>query len=105
MVASLITSTQQSTNDHRDADHGSSSPPSNDSPYDHWALIRGLTALVNQGESEQRFHRLDREQPADFSLEGRESVQRVAPYNLPKAHLIHRSASSGAAKSIFHPYL
>ena len=53
------------------------------------------------GESGKREPGLVSEQTADFSFEGKESVQRDGPNNLPKAHLIHWSASSGAAESIF----
>ena len=56
-------------------------------------------------ESEQRVPRLGSEQPADFSSEGKESVQCYAPNNLTKAHLILRSASSRAAKSMFQSIL
>ena len=47
--ATLVTSAQHSTNNQREAEHGASSPLSCDSTNDHWALIRGLTALLNRG--------------------------------------------------------
>ena len=53
------------------------------------------------GESEKREPRLVSEQTADFSFEGKESVQHLAPNHLSKAHLIHQSASSGVATSIY----
>ena len=53
------------------------------------------------GETEQSCHRLNSGILNDFAFEGRESVQRFTPINLPKAHLIHQSASSGAATSIY----
>ena len=53
------------------------------------------------GESENREPRLVSEQTADFSFKGKESVQHLAPNHLSKAHLIHQSASSGAATSIY----
>ena len=53
------------------------------------------------GESEIREPGLVSEQTADFSFEGKESVQHLAPNHLSKAHLIHQSASSGTATSIY----
>ena len=53
------------------------------------------------GESGKREPRLVSEQTADFSFEGKESVQHLAPNHLSMAHLIHQSASSGAATSIY----
>ena len=64
-----------------------------------------LTPVLTGGGAEQRFHHLDSTQPADFSFEGKESVQHFAHNNHPKAHLIHRSASSRAAKSIYQSKL
>ena len=59
----------------------------------------------NRVGAEQRFHHLDSKQPSDFSFEGKESVQHFAHNNHPKAHLIHRPASSRAAKSIYQSKL
>ena len=52
------------------------------------------------GGSEEREKQLVSEQTADFSFEGKESIQHLAPNYLSKAHLIQQSASSGAATSI-----
>ena len=56
---------------------------------------------AQQEESEKREPRLVSEQTADFSFEGKESVQHLPPNHLSKAHLIHQSATSGAATSIY----
>mgnify|MGYP001279154892 FL=1 len=43
MVTNTVTAAQHSTNNQKEGSHGGSSPPSNGSSNDHWALIEVLT--------------------------------------------------------------
>ena len=70
--------------------------------HDHWALSVGWLLF----STEVRTIPPPRQRTAaEFAFEGRSGSEFYCPQNHPKAHLIHRSESSGAAKSIYQSML